>query len=390
VLTLAAHHRGNQIFVEVRDDGAGIDPVRLRKKALDSQLATPDELAAMDEKQVLDLIFRPGFSTAARVTDVSGRGVGMDVVRETISRLQGTIEITSAPGAGTTFTLRLPLTLAIVQVLLVRVGGEEMAVPLDVVERTLSVPVEQIHRVLDRELLMLGETQVPLVWLADALELDRALPTEAEVPVVLVSAAGETWALAVDRLSEKREIVLKTTGDLLPQVPCAAGATLLGDRVALIVDVVQVAQRAIQRKVRSPGAEARGHSTAKVAGKRPRVLLAEDSDVIREAMRRLLEAHGCEVLQARDGGEALALADGADAFDLVSTDVMMPVLDGYELTRRLRAHPRHKHVPIVMVTSRTEHIDRVRGFDAGVDEYLVKPLDSGELVRALERHVGRR
>jgi chemosensory pili system protein ChpA (sensor histidine kinase/response regulator) len=292
---------------------------------------------------------------------------------------------------GTTFTLRLPLTLAILQVLLVRVGGEEMALPLDVVERTLAVPVEQIHQVLDRELLMLGDTQLPLVWLADALELERALPSEAEIPVVLVSAAGETWALAVDRLGEKREIVLKTTGDLLPQVPCAAGATLLGDRVALILDVVQVAQRAIQRQIRpvlpGPGLEARGHASSR---RRPKILLAEDSDVIRETMRRLLEAHGCEVLLARDGGEALAIADGTDGFDLVSTDVMMPILDGYELTRRLRAHPRHKNVPIVMVTSRSEHIDRVRGFDAGVDEYLVKPLDSGELLRALERHVGRR
>jgi DNA-binding response OmpR family regulator len=120
------------------------------------------------------------------------------------------------------------------------------------------------------------------------------------------------------------------------------------------------------------------------------VLVAEDSDVIREALKRVLEAHGCDVLAARDGAEALAIAEReTDPFDLISTDVMMPVLDGYELTRRLRAHPKHRHVPIVMVTSRSEHIDRVRGFDAGVDEYLVKPLDSGELVRALERHVRR-
>jgi len=388
VLTLSARHRGNQILVEVADDGAGIDPAKLRKKALEKQLATPDELSAMDEKEVLDLIFRPGFSTAARVTDVSGRGVGMDVVRDAITRLSGSIEIASTPGAGTTFTLKLPLTLAIIQVLLVRVGGDDYALPLDAVERSLAVNAEQIHRVLDREVLILPTgQQVPLLWLADTLELDRALTAEAELPVVLVHAGGELFALAVERLGEKREIVLKTTGELLQQIPCAAGATLLGDRVALILDPVQVVQRGLQRKGAPPRLPT--VTTPKAAARpRPRVLVAEDSDVIREALKRVLEAHGCDVLAARDGAEALAIAEReTEGFDLISTDVMMPVLDGYELTRRLRAHPRHRNVPIVMVTSRSEHIDRVRGFDAGVDEYLVKPLDSGELVRALERHV---
>jgi two-component system chemotaxis sensor kinase CheA len=389
VLTLAARHRGNQIVVEVSDDGAGIDPQKLRNKALEKQLVAPDELAAMDDKTVLDVIFRPGFSTAARVTDVSGRGVGMDVVRDTITRLSGSIEINSVPGRGTSFTLKLPLTLAIIQVLLVRVGGEDYALPLDVVERSMAVRAEQIHRVLDREVLILANgDQVPLLWLADTLELERALTTDAEVAVVLINAGGETFALAIDRLGEKREIVLKTTGDLLQQIPCAAGATLIGDRVALILDPVQVVQRGLQRKGAPPRLPTM--PAVKSARTRPRVLVAEDSDVIREALKRVLEAHGCDVLAARDGAEALAIAEReTDPFDLISTDVMMPVLDGYELTRRLRAHPKHRHVPIVMVTSRSEHIDRVRGFDAGVDEYLVKPLDSGELVRALERHVRR-
>jgi two-component system chemotaxis sensor kinase CheA len=397
VLTLSARHQGNQIVVTIVDDGAGIDPEKLWHKALEKQLATREELEAMDERQVLDLIFRPGFSTAARVTDVSGRGVGMDVVRETITRLSGSIDIASQPGAGTTFTLRLPLTLAIVQVLLVRIGGEELALPLDVVERSLAVPLSQIHRVLDREILLLPSgsdeeaepVQLPVVWLADALEVERGMP-DGDVPVVLVGVGGETWALAVDRLGDKREIVLKPLGELLEQVPCVAGATLLGDRVALILDVSQAVQRALSHRRSPTVAPAIVEARDRLRPRRPRVLLAEDSDVIREALKRALEAHGCEVLAARDGGEALELAERADGFDLVSTDVIMPVVDGYELTRRLRAHPRHKDVPIVMVTSRSEHIDRVRGFDAGVDEYLTKPLDSGELVRVVDRHLGRR
>ncbi|HEX6834973.1 MAG TPA: chemotaxis protein CheA, partial [Polyangia bacterium] len=252
VITLAAHQRGNQILVEVRDDGAGIDPARLRQKAREKALASDDELAAMDDTAVLDLIFRPGFSTAARVTDVSGRGVGMDVVRDTIGKLSGSIELRSTPGAGTTFVLKLPLTLAIVQVLLVRVGGEDYALPLDIVQRTLSVSADDVHRVYDREVLFVGEEQIPLIWTAEALELgDGGPPVDfggaREWPVVLVDAAGQSWALAVERLVGKREIVLKSLGALFDEVPCAAGATLIGERVAVILDVAQVVQRALAR-----------------------------------------------------------------------------------------------------------------------------------------------
>jgi len=390
VVRLEARHRGNQIELEISDDGAGIDPARLREKAREKSLTTEAELVAMSDTEVLDLIFRPGFSTATRITDVSGRGVGMDVVRDAIQRLSGTIELHSEKGVGTRFLLKLPLTLAIIQVLLVRVAGEQLALPLDVVERTLHLELDEIHNLHAREVFYLDEARVvPLIDVARTLELGHGVRGE-QLPVVLVRAAGELYGLVVERLLDKREIVVKSLGELLSALPCAAGATLVGERVVLVLDPAQVIQRSFSVSAGRSISQAPSTSAAK-PGARRRVLLAEDSDVVREALRRQLEAQGCQVVTARDGAEALAIAVAdPDGFDLISTDVVMPGLDGYDLTRALRAQPRHRKVPVLMITSRGDALDRVRGFDAGVDEYLIKPIEVGELERALERHLGHR
>jgi CheY-like chemotaxis protein len=312
-------------------------------------------------------------------------------VRATVTRLGGSIEIASQPGRGTTFTLKLPLTLAILQVLVVRAAGEEFALPLDTVVRSLHVRREELARLYDRNLLFLdGGEQVPVVWLAQALELENTLLDEEGLPVLLVRVEGELYGLVVERLLGKREAVQKTLGELLGELPCAAGATLIDDRVALVVDVAQVVQRGLSRAATPPPPHVERPLHAQTDAPRRRVLVAEDSEVVRETLKRLFETHGCEVVAAKDGAEALELAErDARGFDLVSTDVLMPRLDGYELTRALRAHPRHRNVPIIMVTSRSAEIDRVRGFDAGVDDYLNKPLDSGELLRAVEELLGR-
>jgi two-component system chemotaxis sensor kinase CheA len=395
-LRLNALHRGNQIVIEIRDDGAGIDPARLRKKALEKGLASAAELDAMDDATARELIFRPGFSTATQVTDVSGRGVGMDVVRETIiARLKGAIDIASEVGKGTTFTLRLPLTLAIIQVLLARAGGEVFAIPLDIIRRTLTAPARDIRLIGDREVLAVrakggaGERQIPLIRLLDVLELGAGGEADDLTHVVLVDVLGGSYGLACDRLLGKQEIVIKSLGTLLEEVPCAAGATLLGDRPAIILDVPAIVQRAALRGVRPAAAAPAPTRAAPPAAARKRILLVEDSDTIRATMQRALEAAGYEVVPARDGAEGLALAERQD-FDLVSTDVMMPNVDGYELTRALRASPRHRDTPIVMVTSRGERIDRVRGFDAGVDDYITKPHDRQDLLRAVARHLERK
>jgi chemotaxis protein histidine kinase CheA/ActR/RegA family two-component response regulator len=389
ILRMAAHQRGNQIVLEISDDGAGIDPVKVRRKAEEKHLLPEAELAAQTDAQVLDLIFRPGFSTAAAVSEISGRGVGMDIVRETLARLKGTVEVSSQPGRGATFTLKLPLTLAIIQVLLVRAGGELLALPIDRVSRTLEIPRAEVRRLTDRATFRMetrdGAVDIALMPLGETLGLPGTDEREPDAPllVVLVELHGERFGLVVDRFEGKREIVIKGMGTILEEVPCAAGATLVGDRVVLIVDVPQAISfglRARTAPMQKPSASATASASAK------KILLVEDSDVIRRSLARMLREAGYDVVEARDGAEALELA-GRQKFDLVSTDVQMPNVDGYELTRRLRARPDFRSTPILMVTARAERIDRVRGFDAGVDEYIVKPLDRAELLRAVSRHL---
>ena len=397
VLRFGAKHRGNQIVVTIEDDGAGINTARVREKAIEQGLVTPEQAAHLEDTQIFDLIFRPGFSTAKTVSDVSGRGVGMDVVRETISRLKGTVSVQSNPGGGTRFEIRLPLTLAIIQVLLVRCAGQTLAIPIDLVTRSIAAPASDVRVVVDREVLHDGERDVPLVRLRDALGLVGSDGAPDLVPVVFVDLGGQVWGLACDGFLGRQEIVLKTLGSLLARVPGAAGATLVGDSPVLILDVPtligMVQSGALRRPAptaprerRAVGRDATAKPAQSTGSARVQILVAEDADVVREMMRRTLETAGYAVTVARDGEEALALAERTH-FALVSTDVVMPRVDGYEVTRRLRATDAYRDVPIVMVTSKDERIDRLRGFDAGVDAYLAKPVDPGELLRVVERQL---
>jgi CheY-like chemotaxis protein/chemotaxis signal transduction protein len=306
----------------------------------------------------------------------------MDIVRQAIvTKLKGTIDVESTTGQGSAFVLKLPLTLAIIQVVVARAGGETFAIPLDVVQRVLAVPATELALVGDREVVVVRGKHVPLVRLDAVLELDAG--ADGELQLVLVEQGGTTYALVCEHLLGKREIVIKSLGPLLQSVPCVAGATLLGDRVALILDVPAVIRRALER----PSATPRRAQVSAANASSAHVLLVEDSDIVRESLRRILTDAGYIVTVAIDGAHGLELAR-TRRFDLISTDVVMPRMDGYELTRALRAMPEYADTPIVMVTSMGEKIDRVRGFDAGVDEYITKPHDRTQLVRVVRRLLG--
>lgn len=388
---LSAEHRGSQVVISLADDGGGIDAARVRRRAVERGLLSEARAKELTDDQAIDLVFAPGFSTAEKVSDVSGRGVGLDVVRETIARLKGTVHVESQLGVGTTFELRLPLTLAIVQVLLVRVAGQTLAIPLDLVQRTIALPPEHVRLTGTRETILDDGVERPLLRLGRVLGWEHSageLPSE--LPIVLVDLGKRVVAFACDGFLGRQEIVLKTLGTLLQRVPGAAGATLVGDRPVLVLDLPAVVELASDRATLArPGGEPREETSAERAARRARVLVVEDADVIREALRRAFESAGCEVVVARDGEEGLACAR-TERFDLVSTDVVMPTMDGYELTRRLRAMESYRDVPIVMVTSKAERIDRIRGFDAGVDAYVTKPTDADELLRTALRLLERR
>ncbi len=377
---LAAAQRGGQILVTIEDDGAGLDAAKLAAKAVEKGLLRPAEAASLTEQEAFGLIFRPGFSTAAQVSDVSGRGVGMDVVHDALVRLKGSIHLRSRVGEGTAVELRLPLTLAITQVLAARVGSELVALPLDAVVSAQPAP-SSFEAVGEGAFLRVGEALIPVLDLAGLLGLGDAggIGELGDASVVIVEVGAQRLGLLVRQVLGRHEVVIKSLGPLLTAVPCAAGATLIGDRVLLVVDLADVAARA----QRPAPAGALAPRALPRASARARILVAEDSDVIRETILRELADAGFEVRAARDGLEALALAR-REVFDAVSTDVMMPGMDGYELTRALRADPRYARVPIVMVTGKDARIDALRGYDAGADVYLTKPSDTAVLIRTID------
>ena len=379
-VVLSASQSGGQIVVSIKDDGRGLDPAKLIKKALEKGLLSPEEAATLDAEQAYQLIFRAGFSTAEQISDVSGRGVGMDVVREAISRLKGDVRISSEVGRGTTLELSLPLTLAITQVLTARTGGELVAIPLDAVVSAQTVDPAHLERVATGTCIRVGSSLIPVVDLAHVLGLSggASLGDEQNTAVVIVRVGGNELALLVQQVLGRHEVVIKALGPLLAAAPCTAGAALLGERMVLVVDLVDVAARSLSSKPSEPRLRPRA-----VSRTRAKVLVAEDSPLIRDAIRRELSRAGFEVTVAEDGEQALELAR-THRFDAVSSDVMMPKLDGYELVRALRQEPHYRHVPIVMVTSKDARIDAMKGFDAGADAYLTKPAEADELVRTLD------
>ena len=387
-ITLTVRQAGNEIAIELADDGAGIDLDRIREKV--QALGVFPNAAEATPAQLFECIFQPGFSTASKVTAISGRGVGMDVVRAEITALGGRVDVASEPNRGTRFMLSLPLTLAVAQAVLVRAGGRLWALPAPMVEQVQQVRAQVLLDLyVKREVEWHGKTY-PFHYLPRLLGDTAHNPETQRYNAVLLLKTGQgTAAIHVDEMVGNQEVVVKNIGPQLARVAGISGATVLGTgEIVLIIHPVQLAQRA-GIPVFDPHAEGRVAAPVAVAGAAglPTVLIVDDSLTVRKITSRLLTREGFNVLTAKDGVDALqVLAERIP--DVMLLDIEMPRMDGFELTKTMKNDAKYAHVPIIVITSRTADKHRARAAELGVDLYLGKPYQEEELLRHLREMVG--
>lgn len=384
-VSLSARHEGGMLLIELRDDGAGIDLNAVRAEAVREGLLSSDAAAALPDRDAVALIFRPGLSTRATVTDLAGRGVGLDVVRQSVEQVGGWLDVDNAPGHGTTFTLSLPLSISTINCLLVEASEQTFALPVGAIERVLRAGPDEVGRASGRYVIRLDEGPVPLAELATVLALDHtdaALAPRAALkrPVVVLRAHQRIAAFAVDGLLETHEVVIKTLPAPLIRVRYIAGATILGSGgVAMLLDagdLIEAVELGEFVTAGEPGPPATQPAT---------ILVVEDSITTRTLEKSILEAAGYRVQTAADGEAGWDLFRSG-ACDLVIADIEMPGIDGFELTARIRADADRRDLPVVLVTSRDSRDDHERGLAVGADAYIVKgAFDQERLLDTIRR-----
>ncbi|CRI34490.1 Signal transduction histidine kinase CheA [Helicobacter heilmannii] len=387
---LSAYNEGNHIVIKISDDGAGLDPEKLKAKAVEKGVITEREAATMTDKEALNIIFKPGFSTAKTLSNVSGRGVGMDVVKTNIEKLNGIIELESEVGVRTTQKLKIPLTLAIIQALLVGVQEEYYAIPLSSVLETVRISQDEIYSVDGKSVLRLRDEVLSLVRLADIFKVDAILESSREVYVVIIGLADQKIGLIVDYLVGQEEVVIKSLGYYLKSTKGIAGATVRGDgKITLIVDVGTMMEMAknIKVNVNNLMSEAQ-NSNVKNAPSDYIVLAIDDSSTDRAMMRKSLKPLGVTVLEATNGIEGLEMVKNADKMpDAVLVDIEMPKMDGYTFASEVRKYNKFKNLPLIAVTSRVTKTDRIRGVESGMTEYITKPYSPEYLASVVKRSI---
>lgn len=383
LIVLSALQKGATTVVEITDDGAGIDIDRVKATAVANQIIEESDLDDIGAREAHSLIFHSGFSTSPLITSVSGRGVGLDVVRENVERMNGTIEVRSTPKESTTFTLIMPLTVATTRCALVSSGGQTFGVPLTNIVRTVRVLPEETLEAEGREAITLPDGPLPLRDLADVLGLEGSPWQGEHRPVLIARSADRTVGLAVDEVLGVNDVVVKNLPRPLLKVRHVTGATVFGSgNVAVVLHMGDVLRSALQSV--TPVDHPRHSAIGKPVGA-PKVLLVDDSITTRTLEKNILQAAGYEVSVAVDGAEAWAVIE-TEPPDIVVSDVQMPRLDGFELTAKIRSDERFKHLPVVLVTSLESENDRKRGVEVGADAYITKSsFDQEHLLDTVRR-----
>jgi two-component system chemotaxis sensor kinase CheA len=375
-VVLSAVQRAADLVIEVVDDGAGIDVEKVKAKAVEKGIVTAENAEGMTEREALWLIFRSGFSTKQAVTDLSGRGVGMDVVREHIERLHGMIDVESTLGEGSKFTLSVPLSVATTRCLLVEAGGQTFGIPITNVERIVRLGAEDIGHTEGHEAIRIDDRPMGLLRLGDVLGLPAEKAEGANQPAIILGSADRRAAFLVDGLLGAQEIASKTLPKPLIRVRHIAGATIVGTgEVVPILNVLDLLRASASPQTPDPRPQRSAAEKNKKAVEKPAekqsILVVDDSVTIRTFEKALLEAAGYDVTAASDGLEAWNLLQ-TGACDLIVSDVEMPNMTGFELTEKVRRDSRLKGMPLVLVTTLSSDEDRKRGIDAGADAYVIK------------------
>ena len=385
-IVLDIGRQGTDIVVTFSDDGKGIDVNRIKDKAIQTGLMTTDQ--KLDQEEVLQFIFHPGFSTAAQVTQISGRGVGLDVVQSDIKALGGHVSVSSVLGKGTTFTIRVPTTVAVSDALMVKAGDQQFAFPLAQIDRIVRISPMALEQYFDsqEDYFKIDQERYRLRYLSEFVAgqpIPRLNGVVHSLPVLLIKGAqGQTTALLVDQLIGSRgQIVVKPIGQQFSSIGVIAGATILGDgQVCLILDGQNIARQA-QSTVRSKQADET--YTKQRYDERRLIMIVDDSVTVRKVTSRLLERQGYDVVTAKDGVDAIEQLETIKP-DLMLLDIEMPRMDGFEVTNLVRHHEIHRDLPIIMITSRTGEKHRERALSLGVNQYMGKPFQEEMLLENIE------
>ncbi|MFT2724640.1 chemotaxis histidine kinase/response regulator CheAY2 [Helicobacter pylori] len=387
---LSAYNEGNHIVIKISDDGKGLDPVMLKEKAVEKGVISERDAEGMSDREAFNLIFKPGFSTAKVVSNVSGRGVGMDVVKTNIEKLNGIIEIDSEVGVGTTQKLKIPLTLAIIQALLVGVQEEYYAIPLSSVLETVRISQDEIYTVDGKSVLRLRDEVLSLVRLSDIFKVDAILESNSDVYVVIIGLADQKIGVIVDYLIGQEEVVIKSLGYYLKNTRGIAGATVRGDgKITLIVDVGAMMDMAKSIKVNITTLMNESENTKSKNSPSDYVVLAiDDSNTDRAIIRKCLKPLGITLLEASNGLEGLEMLKNGDKTpDAILVDIEMPKMDGYTFASEVRKYNKFKNLPLIAVTSRVTKTDRMRGVESGMTEYITKPYSGEYLTTVVKRSI---
>ena len=386
LIRVRAYYEGSKIVIAVSDDGAGLQIDRIREAAVARGLMSADESRSISEDDLYQLIFQPNFSTAEKISEVSGRGIGMDVVKRQVSKLQGTLLFESSPGRGTLLTIRLPMSLSIRRALLVQVNSDRYAVPLSSLKRILRLPAEQIPGPNDAQKIVHGKETYPYVHLGRFMGAPPVKQqSEGSVPLLIVDAGTRFVALHVDTVLNEQEVVVKNLGSLLQRIRGVSGATIMGDgRVMLIINPLDIGT-ADENMTLKPTAQVQVRTLRE--DEQLTVMIVDDSISVRQVVSNLIESSGWRALGASDGFAALEVLQRLEKRpDIILLDVEMPRMDGYELLTRLKGRDLWRRIPVVMLTSRAGAKHRLRALELGAAEYIIKPYKDDEM-RATIKHL---